>query len=104
MSTNATLAEVASLVRSKNAGPFWLTIDVFCQDSSDYERIVRSPLTDASVIASIYGADPQSVRIFAMPQLRAVKISLPRPSAQGSPADRDTHAGQQYVPLLNLVS
>ena len=29
----ATLADLAKLVRSKNAGPFWLTIDIMFDDA-----------------------------------------------------------------------
>ena len=98
-----TLGDLASYVRSKNAGPYWLTIDVFCAQATDYERVVRSPLTDPRAVAASSSADPKSVHIFTLPELRAVKVSLPRPSVQGSLRDRDAHAGQQYVPLLDMV-
>jgi hypothetical protein len=38
-----------------------------------------------------------------MPELRVVKVSFPRPVTQGSPFDRDMHAGQQHVPMLGLA-
>src|SRR5690349_6456236 len=34
--TMATLGELAKLVRSKNAGPFWLTIDIMFEDPDAY--------------------------------------------------------------------
>jgi len=37
-----------------------------------------------------------------MRELLAVKISLPRPKIQGSFGDPDMHAGQQFVPLLDV--
>ena len=94
------LAELAELVRSKNAGPFWLTIDVFLANADDYARVVASPLTDPSFIAERYQVAADSVRIFTLPHLNAVKVSVPRPSVQGSLYDTDLHAGQQYVALL----
>jgi Domain of unknown function (DUF4387) len=97
-----TLQEVASLVRSKNAGPFWLTIDVFLHDTASFERVARSTLTDPATVGRLYGVDPALVRVFHLPDLRAIKISLPRPGTQGGLHDRDIHAGQQYVPLLGL--
>lgn len=97
-----TLGEIATLVRSKNAGPFWVTIDVFFADEAGYGQGIASSLTDPAAIAARYDIDPAWVRIFRLPQLRAVKISFPRPAVQGSRRDRDMHAGQQYVPLLDL--
>ena len=34
----ATLGDLAKLVRSKNAGPFWLTIDIMFDDAEAYRR------------------------------------------------------------------
>jgi hypothetical protein len=49
-----------------------------------------------------YEVRPNTVRVFRLPDLRAIKIWFPRPSAQGSAHDRDMHSGQQYVPLLDI--
>jgi Domain of unknown function (DUF4387) len=97
-----TLGELASVVRSKNAGPFWITVDIFLADESEYERAARSGLTDPAVIADRYGIHVEHILIFRLPELLAVKISFPRPTTQGSVHDRDMHAGQQYVALLDL--
>ena len=32
------LSDVAYYVRSKNAGPFWVTIDIFCNNEESYKR------------------------------------------------------------------
>ena len=95
-----TLGEVARLVRSKNAGPFWITIDVFWDTDSDF-RLYHQQIS-APQIASVYGVDPSTVKVFALPRLRVTKVSFPRPVSQGGPQERDMHAGQQYVPLLTL--
>jgi Domain of unknown function (DUF4387) len=100
--STTTLADLAASVRSKNAGPFWVTFDVFFTEPDHYERAARSQLIDPQTISSIFGVDREAVRIFLLPDLLAVKISFPRPSVQGSLAEHDVHAGQQYVPLLSL--
>ncbi len=99
---STTLGQLASSVRSKNAGPFWTTIDVFFDDRASFDRAALSPLTDPSVIASLYAVEVETVRIFPLPGLLVIKVSFPRPSAQGGIGDTDMHAGQQYVPLLSL--
>ena len=43
------------------------------------------------------------MKIFRLPSIRVVKISFPRPTTQGGVEDRDMHAGQQHVPLAELV-
>lgn len=45
------LVELASVIRTKNAGPYELTIDVIFKDRKIYERIKKSNSLDASVIA-----------------------------------------------------
>jgi hypothetical protein len=98
-----TLAELATLVRSKNAGPFWVTIDIFLPDATTYERAAAtSELTDVDAIADRYDVSPDTVKVFRLPDLHAIKLSFPRRSAQGGAHDRDMHAGQQYVPLLGI--
>jgi hypothetical protein len=102
MTDSRTIGDVASIVRSKNAGPFWQTLDIFCDTDEDYNEIANSGVLSVETIARLYRVDASTIRIFRMPTLRAVKISFPRPTTQGGVHDRDIHAGQQHVPLLSL--
>jgi hypothetical protein len=97
-----TLGQLAQLIRSKNAGPFWMTIDAFFASTADFNRAAASPLTDPLVISGLYGVPADTVQVFLLDQLNAIKISLPRPVVQGAVNDADLHAGQQYVPLLPI--
>jgi hypothetical protein len=95
-----TLGDLALEVRSKNAGPFWMTLDVFLPDDTAYW--IADTLITADVIADLYHVAPESLQIFRIPQLRVVKVSFPRPVVQGSLHDRDMHAGQHHMPLASL--
>jgi hypothetical protein len=97
-----TLGALAHEVRSKNAGPFWITFDVIFKDAVDYEKVARSGALSPENIAQRYAIDPASIRIFEMPSIHVVKFSFPRPCVAGSFEDRDMHAGQQHVPLLSI--
>ena len=97
-----TLGELASQIRSKNAGPFWITLDVFFASEPDYLLAVTSGTLSAQAIAALYQVDPATVKYFELPAIRAVKISFPRPVTAGNFEDRDLHAGQQHVPLAHL--
>ena len=91
------LGAVAQKVRSKNAGPFWLTIDIFCGDTAAYARVVRGLRTDQ--VATLFDAELQLIKRFDIPDLNVVKFSLPRPKTQGAAADRDIH-GASWAALL----
>jgi hypothetical protein len=96
-----TLGELALEVRSKNAGPFWMTLEAFMPDDQTYR--VADALITAELISDLYHVAPASLQIFRIPDLRVVKVSFPRPITQGSLHDRDMHAGQHHVPLANTV-
>lgn len=95
-----TLADLAHEVRSKNAGPFWVTMELFMRDAEGYR--IAADLVDEPMIARLYRLEQSSVRIFRIPSLNVVKISFPRPVSQGSLRDRDVHAGQHHVPLARV--
>ena len=85
----ATLSQLADAIRSKNAGPFWLTVDVFFDDNAVYCQ-VRDSLKTVDV-ARRMGATPEVVKRFDIDALRVIKFSLPRPAVQGTQGDRDMH-------------
>ena len=96
----ALLGDLARSIRSKNAGPFTVTVDIFCGSAAAYERI-RALLTSERV-AGVYRVEAQTVRKFELPDLRVLKFSFPRPIRQGSRLDRDMHAAQFAVLLEEL--
>jgi hypothetical protein len=95
-----TLADLAHEVRAKNAGPFWVTMELFMRDTDGY-RIAESTVNER-MIADLYRVEESTVQIFRIPSLNVVKISFPRPVSQGSLRDRDIHAGQHHVPLARV--
>ena len=88
----ARLADIADKLRAKNAGPFWLTIDIFCPDAAAFAR-VRDGL-DTAAVARLYKVPTQVLMRFDIADLNVIKISMPRPTVQGSREDRDMHASQ----------
>ncbi len=95
------LGDLALEVRSKNAGPFWMTLEAFMPDEETYR--IADALITAELISELYQVAPESLQVFRIPALRVVKVSFPRPIVQGSLHDRDMHAGQHHVPLANTV-
>jgi len=91
------LGQIAQKVRSKNAGPFWLTIDIFCGSSDAFEQVVEGLST--ARVAALFNADETKIKRFDIADLNVVKFSLPRPAIQGTSEDRDMH-GSAWAPLL----
>jgi len=95
------LMDIASLIRSKNAGPFVLTFDILFATHADFDAVVRSGALNAVNFAKLYGVHPDQVRFFECRNALALKFSIPRPVTQGDLGDGDMHGGQQYVGLLD---
>ena len=98
----SSLASLARLIRSKNAGPFVLTFDIMFDDEASYLRVKRSGALTRDTIARIYGLPAAEVLFFFCDHARAVKASIPRPVTQGDVSDCDGHGGQQYAPLMDI--
>lgn len=96
------LNEVSLHVRSKQAGPFWVTIDIWFDSQDSFGRYKDSPGLSPEVFADLFGTDPALVKTIPVPELNLVKISYPRATPQGGIVERDMHSGQQYVRLLQV--
>ena len=59
-----TLGDLALEVRSKNAGPFWVTVDLFFDSADSYAEHHADPAISAESIAAIYGVDAAHVKRF----------------------------------------
>lgn len=88
-------------IRSKNAGPFWVTIDVFCTDQQAFETL-RQRL-DSAEVARVLGADPAQLKRFDIESLAVIKFSVPRPNVQGARLDRDMHGASFSVLIKELL-
>lgn len=99
--TATSLGDLVLKVRSKNAGPFWVTIDVFCDRRDVFDQLVTQLSTER--VAALYKVAPDQLKRFDIPDLRVIKFSLPRPVVQGAAQDRDMH-GAQYAALLEELT
>ena len=96
------LTELASVIRSKNAGPLCVTLDLFFRDQESYERAAQSDALNINAIAALYGLLRTQIRRFDMPEILAIKLSMPRTVCAGHPGDGDLYGAQQHGPLLSL--
>ena len=94
------LGEKVSRIRSKNAGPFWITIDIFCGKKEVYKDV--SVNLDNSKIANLLRVKGQDLKRFDIEQLNVIKFSFPRKIPQGHILDRDMHGAQIAVLLSEM--
>ena len=98
------LTELARVIRSKNSGPFTLTLDIIFSSSEEYRAVKESGQITRESIAAAYRIEPETITsIVFFDPASAVKIVLPRTVASGSPGDRDVYGAQQHAPLLGLA-
>lgn len=97
------LGDFATVLRSKNAGPFLLTFDVLFAGDEEFERVRQSGCLTRDTVAAAYGVSPNEIIDFAYYDFaRAVKFSMRRPVPSGAPADSDVYGAQQHVPLAEI--
>jgi hypothetical protein len=93
-----------TLVRSKDAGPFMLTIDFFFVDADSYRAFMDADVFSAARIAALYGVDPAAVQAYDLPDIHALKVSFPRPVISGDFGDTDITGGQQYALVVDMIA
>jgi len=94
--------DYARVIRSKNAGPFTLTIDIILENYERFEKAVKFLETKKKAIAELYMVPSDKINIFAFPHALAIKVTLPRKISSGSPKDTDVYGSQQHFPLASI--
>jgi hypothetical protein len=98
------LADVTSVIRSKNAGPYELTLDIIFTETFWFDEALRCDLINAAMLARLYGIDESDVvSIIAFAPANAIKATLRRPLASGAVGESDVYGAQQHAPLLTLT-
>ena len=96
------LDELAVVIRSKNAGPCMLTLDLIFPDFASYGRVAAQRAHLHREISQRYGQSEDVIRLYPYPLSRAIKITLPRAVLAGSIGDTDVYGAQQHRPLLDI--
>jgi hypothetical protein len=96
------LVDIASFIKSSNAGASFLTFDIGFDDAEDFRRVVESGILDPELISRLYPIAPADVQIYAYAPSAVIKITIPRPVMSGGIAERDFDGVQQFAPLLDI--
>lgn len=97
------LGDCCDIVRSKNAGPFLITIDLMFSDYETYRSVLEGGFLSKEVVAAAYGIPVTEILVFeTLDALRAVKFTYRRRRSSGSPGESDCYGMNQEAPLLNI--
>ena len=94
------LIEYTKILRSKNAGPLFITFDLIFNDSESMKYVLNT-LTKEQ-IAAAYEVDVAKIDIIAFDVVNSIKITFPRKNISGSLADNDIYGCQQHMPLAMI--
>jgi hypothetical protein len=96
------LSDLADIIRSKNAGPYRITLDILFSDPERYRLVRDSGAVTRESVAAAYGIPPEEISsLFEVDTASAIKVTLRR-KPQGAFGESDMYGCQQHVPLLDL--
>ena len=98
------LKDVAAVVRSKNAGPYELTLDVLLRSEEMFRKMRDAEVINKKTIAELYRLREEDVlSIIYFPNALAIKATIVRPLPSGALGERDVYGAQQHAPLANYA-
>ncbi|HEY0185342.1 MAG TPA: DUF4387 domain-containing protein [Rhodopila sp.] len=98
----ALLKNVAKVCKSKNAGPFELTVDVVFDTKETFQRVKASGVLCPALFARLYNVPEGHVLFTPYDAAFAFKATFPRLVPAGDFGDTDVYGCQQHAPLLDV--
>ncbi len=95
------LIEYTKILRSKNAGPLFITFDLIFNDTDDMKYV--SERLDKELISKAYGVAVEKIDIIKYEVVKSIKITFPRKNISGSLSDTDIYGCQMHSPLANIL-
>ncbi len=98
------LKDIANVIRSKNAGPFELTLDILLKEQEMFEKMRAADIINKQTIARLYQIPEEDVlSIVYFPNAKAIKATIVRPMPSGALGERDVYGAQQHAPLVSFT-
>ncbi len=97
------LYELAKVLRSKNSGPFEVTLDILFDDPASYHRVLQSGRVTRESVAALYHMPVERIVQFVRYDAAlGIKITYLRDVPSGTVGDRDVYGAQQHAPLMDI--
>lgn len=94
------LIDYTKILRSKNAGPLFITFDLIFNDRESMNYVLNALTKDQ--VAEAYDVAVEKIDIIAYEVVNSIKITFPRKNISGSLADNDIYGCQQHMPLAGI--
>ncbi|MEK9753932.1 MAG: DUF4387 domain-containing protein [Rhodospirillaceae bacterium] len=98
----ARIRDIALVCKSKNAGPFEVTIDAVFGDRETFEKVKATGVLCPELFAKLYKVKAEDVLFTVYDAGLAFKATLPRLVPAGDIGDTDVYGAQQHAPLLEV--
>lgn len=103
MTNKKSILEAAKVIRSKNSGPFELTLDIMFKDKYFYNYFKDNNIINVELISKLYKIPTSDIlKLVWFEQANAVKITIKRPLPSGALGETDIYGAQQHAPLLQI--
>ena len=100
---SAKLRELASTIRSKNAGVDHITFDIIFRNRENFERVRDAGVITRDSMAALYRVEPSRITHFVVYEPgNAIKFTIRRTVPSGSMGETDMFGSQQYAPLFEV--
>ncbi len=98
------LVDLAKVLRSKNSGPFEITLDILFDKEENYSRVMESGVITKQRIAALYRLNEEDItQMVFFEKGLGIKITYNRQISSGTVGDRDVYGAQQHAPLMDIL-
>jgi hypothetical protein len=97
------LTDITHIVRSKNSGPYELTLDLMFTDFDWYRKVRDAGVINEKLVCGLYRIRPEEIiNIINFDPAGAIKVTIKRPLCSGDFGETDVYGAQQHAPFLDL--
>ncbi|WP_010258538.1 DUF4387 domain-containing protein [Treponema primitia] len=97
------LTDITDIIRSKNSGPYELTMDLMFSNFDWYKKVCAAKAINEKVVCGLYKIKREDIiNIIEFDPAKAIKVTIKRPICSGDPGETDVYGAQQHAPFLDL--
>lgn len=96
------IKDIAQICKSKNAGPYNVTVDILFEDHDIYRAVKATGVLTPALFSGLYGVAEEDILFTPYDAAAAFKITFPRAIAAGDFGDTDVYGCQQHAPVLDI--
>ena len=97
------LLDADAIVRSKDAGPYRIRLDVIFKDRAQFERMRDAQVWTRENLCALYHLKPEDIsHCLVYDPASAFKCTYQRAVSSGAFGDTDIYGSQEHIPLYTI--